>query len=72
VSGGLIDGVNAQDRAIASLVTLFGFDNATIAHELGLTEVQVKRAMGRLKRRLGVTNRTQVALKLAGVLRQSS
>lgn len=69
MSGASIDDLKEPDRSIALYVGTFGWDNATIAYELGLTEVQVKRAMGRLKLKLGVSNRTQVALRVAGVLR---
>ena len=46
-----------------------GKPNKLIAHELGLATVTVKLHMRQIMKKLGVTNRTQAALKTIGVQR---
>lgn len=51
-----------RERQVVALVTQ-GKLNKEIAHELGLTEGTVKEYMNRIFRKVGVTNRTLLAIR---------
>ena len=58
---GPIDGLNGREREIASLVAR-GLDNRDIAHRLYLSEGTVRNRVSALLDKLGLANRTQLAI----------
>lgn len=58
---GPIDDLNEREREIASLVAL-GLDNREIAHRLYLSEGTVRNRVSALLDKLGLANRTQLAI----------
>lgn len=58
-----LDGLTPREGAVARLVG-GGWSNDEIAHQLGVTEHTVKKHLTRVMSKLGMRNRTQVALLL--------
>jgi DNA-binding NarL/FixJ family response regulator len=57
-------GLSAREKDVARFLAQ-GVSNKEIARGLGIEVVTVKRHIGKILRKLGVTNRTQAAIALA-------
>jgi DNA-binding NarL/FixJ family response regulator len=58
-----MDGLSGRQRQVLVLVG-HGFSNKAIAHALGISEATVKQHLTAIMRRLGVTGRTEAALRI--------
>lgn len=58
-----MDGLSERQRQVLALVGR-GLSNKAIAHALGISEATVKQHLTAIMRRLGVTGRTEAALRI--------
>ena len=62
-----LDELTRRERRVLSLLMKGGYTNKEMAQQLDVVEVTIKIHLKGMFRKLGVTNRTQVILKVMGL-----